>query len=127
MGGGAGELVINLDLGAGSDAEGLARATYHLRRELAQLDVDDVTIPRSDQAPERARGLDLGAVGTLLVTLGQDAALGALLDALRDWVSRDRHRRVRIELDGDVLEVYGVSTRDQRRLIDHWLHRHRGR
>jgi hypothetical protein len=125
--GDAGRLVISHDIGAESDAEDLANATYRLRRELAQLDVDDVTIPRSEQASEGSRGPDLGAIGTLIVTLGQDSALSAVISALLDWASRDSRRRVRVELDGDMLDITGLSEHDQRRIINHWLRRHPGR
>jgi hypothetical protein len=31
---------------------------------------------------------------------------------------------VRIELDGDVLEVSGVSSEERQRLVDAWIERH---
>ncbi len=48
--------------------------------------------------------------------------------AQKAWLScghaRDaRDARVRLELDGDVLEVVGVSSREQRRLIQTWIDR----
>jgi Effector Associated Constant Component 1 len=123
----AGEMVIQLGIGEHGDAERLAEATYLLQRELGGLDLEAVRVPPAGRPPAGAKGVDVGAIGTLVVTLGQQAQLGAVVSALLDWALRDRHRRVRVELDGDVLEVDGLSARDQRRIVDHWLRRHPGR
>jgi hypothetical protein len=127
MAGTGDQLVIEIDIGGQPDPEHLADATYHLRRELGQLDLERVGTPPADPAPAGARGVDLVAIGTILVTLGQVPQLADVLMVLTEWLSRDARRSARVELDGDVLEVTGVSARDQRRLIDDWLWRHRGR
>jgi hypothetical protein len=44
--------------------------------------------------------------------------------AIQGWLGRSQQRSVKLELDGDVLELTGVSSRDQQRLVDEWLRRH---
>jgi hypothetical protein len=44
--------------------------------------------------------------------------------AIQGWLGRSQQRSVKFELDGDVLELTGVSSRDQQRLVDEWLRRH---
>jgi hypothetical protein len=52
-------------------------------------------------------------------------ALGLLVGAVRAWLDHgDRNRRMRVEIDGDVLELSGVTTELQRRLADEWIQRH---
>jgi len=110
-----------------ADAERLAALTGYLRRDLLRLDVEQVTAPRAGDAPPGARAVDLNAVGALLVTLGQSAdSLHSVVTVIRDWLRRgqDTRRTVRLELDGDVLELSQASPADQERLIELFVSRH---
>ena len=97
----------------------LARA---LRDELLQLDVEAVDRPES-AAPEGTRGAGAIELGTLLVTVGQ-SALGLVTSTIARWVQRRGGRSVTLELDGDRIELGGVSEEDQRRLIETFVARH---
>jgi hypothetical protein len=111
----------------GADAERVDALTGHLRRELVQLDVDRVRPLPAGEAPPGTRGLDVTAVGGLLVTLGQSATgLAAVVTAIRSWLARSPAptRRVRLELDGDVLELSQASAEEQDRLVQLFLSRH---
>jgi hypothetical protein len=44
--------------------------------------------------------------------------------ALQSWLAGPRQRSVKLELEGDILEVTGMSSADQRRLIANWIARH---
>jgi hypothetical protein len=46
--------------------------------------------------------------------------------AVQSWLSRSRQRSIKLELGGDVLELTGVGSDEQRRLTDEWLRRHDG-
>jgi hypothetical protein len=118
-------LQIQIGQGQGTDAEELEDATGRLREELLELDVDAVDRPAAGPAPPGSRGLEIAALGTLLVTLAHDA-LPVVLATLGRWVSRHGERSVTIELDGDRIEVSGASAEDQRRLVDAFLARHSG-
>ena len=110
-----------------ADAERLDELTSSLRQELLQLDVEDVTALRAGEAPPGARGLDVAAVGSLLVGLGGAAGgLSAVISAITGWLARGwgAHRTVHLEIDGDVLELSETSAADQDRLIGLFIARH---
>lgn len=108
----------------GEDAEALDDLTRALREELLELDVDAVSRP-SEPAPDGARAVEAAALGMLLVGVGK-GALGIVARTVERWVQRVGDRRVVLELDGDRLEVSGISAEDQRRLIDTFVARHAG-
>jgi hypothetical protein len=122
-----GELRLQLSE-EGADAERLDVLTHSLRHELLQLDVEDVTAQRAGAPPPGARGgLDAAQVGGLLVALGNDVqGLSAVIAAIRAWLARHRgaHRRVRLEIAGDVLELSSATMADQDRLIGLFVDRH---
>jgi hypothetical protein len=111
----------------GADAARLATLTGYLRAELLSLDVEDVVAQRSGEPPPGARVVGAVAVGALLVGLGQSAqGLQAVVSAIRAWLRRSNGvpRKVRLELDGDTLELSQASTADQERLIELFVSRH---
>ena len=111
----------------GADAERLAALTGYLRAELRQLDVADVAAPQSGEPPPGARVVGVEAVGALLIALGQSAeGLRSVVSVIRDWLRRGQgtRRTVRLELDGDALELSQASAADQERLIELFVGRH---
>jgi hypothetical protein len=120
-------LSINLAVGPGGDAEEVAEATLRLRRELLELDVEAVEMPRAGEPPPGSRAVDLAALGTLVVTVAQSPLLASVVAAVRSWLAGSQKRSIKLELGGDVLELSGVSSDEQRRLTDEWLRRHAGR
>jgi hypothetical protein len=58
------------------------------------------------------------------VTFAQSGLLGSVVDTVRSWLARSRQGTIKLELGGDVLELTGVSSEEQRRLTDEWLSRH---
>jgi hypothetical protein len=110
-----------------ADAARLAEVTGYLRAELLQLDVENVTTPQSGDVPPGARVVGVAAVGTLLVALGQSVdGLQSVVSAIRAWLRRGEgtRRTVRLELDGDTLELSQASAADQERLIELFVARH---
>jgi hypothetical protein len=111
----------------GADAERLDALTGFLRQELLQLDVDDVTALPAGEPPPGARGLEAVTVGGLLVALGSAAqGLSAIITAIRAWLARGgrAHRKVRLEIGGDALELSDATAADQDRLIALFIERH---
>jgi hypothetical protein len=107
-----------------ADPEELAELSARLRRELLQLDVASVEQPRSD-APAGAKGADAAQIGTMLVTLAEaGVSLATLVTAVRSWLGGSPDRKVRLELDGDAIELTGVTSDERQRLLDAWLERH---
>ena len=79
------------------------------------------------EAPPGTRGFDAAALGGLLVTLGPSAAgLAAVVTAIRGGCPGHQAplRTVRLELDGDALELSQASADQQDRLIELFVSRH---
>ena len=108
-----------------ADAEELDQLTANLRRELLQLDVDDVSREREGAPPPGARAAELIALGSLIVAIGKAAgALSSVVRAVQGWVGRKPDRKVRLEIDGDAIELSAASPEQQQQLVDEWLARH---
>ena len=120
-------LGVQVVIGPDGDAEEIAEATFQLRRELLDLDVDSVEIPGAGEPPPGSRAVDVAALGALLVHLADPEVLAGVVAAVRGWLSGSSRRSIKLELDGDVLELRGVSSQEQRRLTDEWLARHASR
>ena len=120
-------LGIQLAVGPDDDAEQVAEATLRLRRELLDLDVDAVELPSGGEPPPGTRAVELAALGALAVTLAKSQMLGPVVAAVRAWLAGSPQRSIKLELDGDVLELTGLSSTEQRRLADEWLRRHESR
>jgi hypothetical protein len=109
------------------DAE-LDELAGRLRGVLLDLDVDDVERAPGGPVPDGAKAAGLAEIATLIVTLGNAAGgLAALVGAVRGWLGANETRTVKLELDGDSLEVTGLSKPEQERLISEWLSRQAAR
>ncbi len=120
-------LGIQLAVGPDIDAEEIAEATMQLRRELLDLDVEAVEQPRAGEPPLGTRAVELAALGALVVTVSQSQLLTPLVAVVRSWLAGSPQRSIKLELDGDVLELTGLSSNEQLRLTDEWLRRHESR
>jgi hypothetical protein len=107
------------------DTDELAMLTRQLRQELLDLDVEAVEPLRIEDAPGGTKGIEQYSPGSLIVTVAR-SALTALAAALRLWLQRGKSRSIRIEINGDVIELSSVSSSDQAQLIARWLERHSG-
>jgi hypothetical protein len=119
------DLAVSVDVPAGADAEELEQLARGLRRELLELDVDAVEPAVGDRAPEDARAVEALLAGALIVRLSQTSeALSSLIGTVRSWLGSHDDRRVRIELDGDVIELSSATDEERERLVDTWIERH---
>jgi len=121
------ELIVRIvDVDVDADDDHLERSSLLLRDELGDLDVDSVLPLYESAAPEGTRGFSIAALGSLLISLGPSAKLlASVVQAVRGWLARGpRDRSVRLELDGDVIELTGASSALQERLVDEWIRRH---
>ena len=112
----------------GSDDERLEELALLLRQELLSLDVESVEAYEEGDAPEGTRGALAAVAGVLSVSLVPSAtAIGAVIGLVRNWLTRSgTQRSVKIELDGDVIELTGASTQVQQQLVDDWIKKHAG-
>lgn len=121
----AGELSVELQAGPDADAEELAQLVGRLRAELLDLDVDAVQQPMHGEAPEESKGVGWLAAGELVVRLvTSPEVLVSIIAGIRSWLGRNSARSVKLTIAGDALEVKGVSSAEQDRLIDLWVARH---
>jgi hypothetical protein len=98
-----------------------------LRSELLELDVDAVEPATGGPAPEGARAIEALVAGALVVRFVRSTeSLASLVRTVRGWLGPHSDRRVRLELDGDVLELTGASDAERQRLVDAWIERHGG-
>src|SRR3954469_23009995 len=100
-----------------ADAQELERLTAVLRTELLDLDVLAAE-PETGEAPPDARAVLSFALGGLVISFAGMELLGALVGAVPAWLQRDQSRAVKLGIEGDVLELTGVATGEQRRLTD---------
>jgi membrane-associated two-gene conflict system component 1 (EACC1) len=114
----AGPAAIRVELVPDSDMARADEATAALRRELLELDVERVERETSD-APAGSKGLELGA---LVITLANAGALSGVVQALKAWASRGG-RRLKLEVEGDTIEISGATSEQQERLIAAWIDR----
>src|SRR5690348_9015344 len=99
------ELRVAVDA-PGVDDDTLTESVSVLIGELSELDVDDVQNATAGDAPEGSKGIELALLGSLIVKLVRSRKIIVqVVDAVRDWMSRNNADSVRIELDGDVLEI----------------------
>jgi len=125
MAAGSAELSVELQAGPDTDAEEVAQLAGRLRAEMLDLDVDAVRQPTRGEAPEDAKDAGLLAAGELLVGLvASPEVLASIIDTVRSWLGRNHARGVKLTLGGDALEVSGVSSAEQERLINLWISRH---
>jgi hypothetical protein len=71
--------------------------------------------------PTCSKALD-GLVAALSVTVLHPTVLAVVMEALNSWIAR-RNRTVRVEIDGDVLELTGATSAQQQQVVDAWLRR----
>ena len=120
-------LGIQVAVGPDANAEEVAEATLQLRRELLDLDVEAVELPRAGEPPPGSRAVELAALGALAITFSQSQMLRPMVAAIRTWLAGAPQRSIKLELGGDTLELTGLSSKEQRRLVDEWLGRHESR
>ncbi|MGH8884432.1 MAG: effector-associated constant component EACC1 [Egibacteraceae bacterium] len=118
-------LNVQIDAGDDADVEELAELTTQLREQLLELDIERADLVTAGPAPAGTRGGEVVAIGALIVSLASSSGLlTAFVGCVQSWVSRLGRRQVRLEMDGDVLEVTGISSARQDELIRLWIARH---
>lgn len=117
------ELAIELLAEPGTDDQELMELALRLRGELLDLDVEAVEPAIAGQAPAGAKGIELLALGGLIVRFAPDVLRGVVA-LVRSWADRQRMQNVKLTLDGDILEISGLRSVEQERLVDLWIARH---
>lgn len=107
------------------DAAEVEESLIRLRRELLNHpDVADARAVSAVASPAGSKAVD-GLIAALAVTVLHPTVLSTVMDVVRSWAVR-LDRTVRVEVDGDVLELTGVTSAQQQQALDAWLSRHSG-
>ncbi len=119
------QLAINLQVDDDVSSREMEELTAAIRRELLQLDVESVERVSGGPAPEGAKGIELAAIGELIVTLGKATpVLGQVVQVIQAWAARGPKRTVKLTLAGDTLELNGMSEKEQHQVVKDWMARH---
>ena len=107
-----------------ADLEALDELTRSLREELLELDVDSVSPPTAGPAPAGSKGLELAAIGALLVQVkGSVQMVSAVVTAVRSWLQRGSspNRTLKVTVDGRTLELSAATAEQQQRVVDEFV------
>jgi hypothetical protein len=108
----------------GATSDDLDREVMRVRRELLRYDIDSVRVA-TEPGPDGSRGVDIAQVGALVVMLAPTIKLlGGVFDVVKFWLGTRAQRSVKVEIDGDVLEVTGAVRNDIRKLVDGFVEKH---
>ncbi len=119
------QVILNIDAGQEDDPEEIERFTQQLREDLTELDVEAVDLVRAGETPAKAKVGDPIIWGTLLLTLAASGGvITTVINVLQSWLTRQERRSISLEIDGDKLEIKGISSKEQQRLINEWRRRH---
>jgi tetratricopeptide (TPR) repeat protein len=111
------------------DETKLADLRLQLRQEISEVADSDASLIERPLEPtaespvvgDKVRG---GGIANLIVMAATSPALlGAVTSAIQSWLGKGGTRSVKLELDGDMLEVTGLSSKDQQRLVEEWIRR----
>ena len=123
--GGSLQVLLKVDTGPEADDSMAAGIVRNLRQHILQLEVDDVEfVPRAG-TPAGAKGAGFESTQLLVSIASVGGMLTKLIATLQSWLSYDQHRSVALEIAGDKLTIQGISSAEQKRLVDAWLRRHR--
>lgn len=121
------QLLLSLDASPEIDDEELEELTRKLRKELLELDIEAADLVSAGEAPSGARAVEPVTLGTLLLTLAASGGvLTTVVNVLQDWLSHHDKHSVTLEIGGDKIQVTGISSEEQKQLIDAWLTRSQG-
>jgi hypothetical protein len=116
------QLDVRIEAEPDADREELV---VRLREWLSPLGVESVGFVAAGPAPSGTSPAGMFVADVLTITLARSSELLAkLIDVVQSWLSSSGARSVRRELDGDVLEVTGITRGDQCELIRTWIDRH---
>jgi hypothetical protein len=113
-------LIVQIQPATGDSQRDLLRLTDQLRTALLDLDIAGIDTRAGGAAPGDTKGA--GLVESLAVKLGI-VALTKASDKIREWAGRSS-RSVKVCIDGDCIELTGVTTAQQQLLLDVWLDKH---
>lgn len=118
------KLFIGSDPDLELDSEDLEKSTQRLRREILSLNVEAVDLLKIVDKPSKSKVGDPISWGTIIVTLlATRGVITTLINAIASWLTQYERRIITLEIGGDKLQITGISSEEQKRLIDAWIER----
>ncbi len=116
------QILLNLNAPVELDDEEKERVTRQLRDELLGLDVNSIDFAKSGKATAKAKAGDPVSWGTLLITLAASGGvLTTVIGVIQSWLTRHNQRSMSLEINGNKLEIKGISSKEQKQLINTWI------
>lgn len=116
-------LLVQVGLADTSDPEDVDDAALSLRRALADVPGVAVREVHTGTGPVGSKGLGLELGAMAATVLGAPRGLRTVMDAVRVWVERDRHRKVVVRVGEDSVEIEGMSPELSRELAESFIRR----
>ncbi len=107
-----------------ADLEAIDELTRGLREELLELDVDSVSPPTAGPPPPGSKGLELAAIGALLVQVRSSVQMvSTVVTAVRSWLQRGSspNRTLKVTVGGRTLELSAATAEQQQRIVDEFV------
>ena len=105
----------------------IAKLSRQLRSELLKLNIENVDYRRKENLVDGTKAGEIISWETLIITLAASGGIiSTLINFILGWVKRNEGRGVTLELNGNKLEVTGLSASEQKELIETWLKRNSG-
>jgi len=109
-----------------SDSD-LAKLSQQLMSELQNLKIKKIDHLRKENLINGTKAGDVISWETLIITLAASGGvISTLINFILGWIKRNEGRTVILELNGNKLEVTGLSSDEQKELIETWLKRNTG-
>jgi hypothetical protein len=104
-------LNLQIDDAGQTTMDELDATTRQLQKDLEELAIESVEIPREESVPPGTKSAEAATVGALAVTL-VPLVIPKLMEFLKAWLSRGEHRRVKVKVrsGSQVVEVEASST-----------------
>jgi hypothetical protein len=112
------------------DPQELEEITRLLHDELSELKyVDSIEYTKNNDAtiPEGSKGIEgIMEVGSLLVTLATSSGvLEGITGTIQSWMQRTGQQKITMEINGDKIEITGITSENQDKLVEAWINKHK--
>jgi hypothetical protein len=116
------QLKVQIKPEEADDKQEIDSLSRNLRGDLLHLDVEDVQL-LYEKPPSGSRALDGVALGSMVVDIVSGGAIKEVTQTVQAWIQRNENRSITLEIDGDKIDVKGISGKDQGKIIDAWVMR----
>ena len=111
-------LNLQLDTADDGDSEEIDRLTYHLLREIRELEVESAELVTAGAAPKGTRSAEIVTIGALAVAV-LPTVLPKLIEVLQAWIMRGQGRTVKFKgrLGIGEIEIEGATPAELKALL----------